>query len=246
MRFCSGAILLTLLLGVWPERSAADGHGPIDTVIELYTSQGCSSCPPADVIVKQYAQSSNALILTLPVDYWDYIGWRDTLASPRNTARQRAYAASLGFNQVYTPQAVVNGAAHAVGSDALALETAISRTKPVFQKRRVPIRFKSDGEIMTIETGEAPSGETIGQSTIWLALFRKTAEVAIKKGENAGRTLTYTNVVREMTPVGVWDGRPGKVTIANPALIQLDTEDAAVILQEGDMGPLTGAAWLER
>lgn len=226
--------------------SAVAETRPVETVIELFTSQGCSSCPPADALMREYAQMPGTLVLSLPVDYWDYIGWKDTFASPRNTARQRAYAISLGFNQVYTPQAIVNGSAHAVGSDRNQVDAAIAHTKAIFRERRIPVKFTSEGETMIVETGAAPEGVTIGQSTIWLAVMHKSTDVAIKKGENSGRTLTYTNVVHDMTPVGVWDGKPGRVTIANPSLIQPDIEDAAVILQEGDLGPITGAAWLEK
>lgn len=226
--------------------TAAAESRPVESVIELFTSQGCSSCPSADALMREYAQTPGMLVMSLPVDYWDYIGWKDTFASPRNTARQRAYAISLGFNQIYTPQVIVNGSAHAVGSDRNQVDAAIAHTRAVFRERRIPVKFTSEGETMIVEAGEAPAGVTIGQSTIWLAVIRKSADVAIKKGENSGRTLTYTNVVHDMTPVGVWDGKPARVTIANPSLIQPDIEDAAVILQEGDLGPITGAAWLDK
>ena len=221
---------------------------PIKTVIELFTSQGCSSCPPADALLATLARRDDVLAITLPVDYWDYIGWKDTLASPRNTARQRAYAVSLGSNQVFTPQAVVNGLAYAVGSNETEVEKAIEATAAGFAARRVPVTFEAGRDSFRIAAGAAPAGVEIKHATIWLVVMQRAAQVAIRKGENAGRTITYTNVVHEMVPIGVWDpGTPANVTIAASSyLFEPERDDLAVVLQEGDAGPIVGAAWLQR
>src|ERR1700681_4440438 len=120
---------LVLALMSWccalPMRAA---HAQTRAVVELFTSQGCSSCPPADKLIGELAGDPSLVVMSIPIDYWDYLGWKDTLASPRNTARQKAYARVRGDGQVYTPQAVVNGSIHALGSDKAAIEQAIAKT----------------------------------------------------------------------------------------------------------------------
>ncbi len=221
---------------------------PISTVVELFTSQGCSSCPPADELLAKLAGRDDVLAISLPVDYWDYIGWKDTLASPRNTARQRAYAVSLGFNQVFTPQAVVNGQAYAVGSNETEVEKAMAVGKAGLAERRVPVIFEATGDMLRIATGAVPAGVEFRHATIWLVVMQRSAEVEIKRGENAGRSMTYTNVVHEMIPIGVWDpDSPANVTIAASSyLFEADRDDIAAIVQEGDAGPIIGASWLKR
>ena len=217
---------------------------PIRAVIELFTSQGCSSCPPADALLRTYADRKDVMALSLAVDYWDYIGWKDTFASPRNSERQRAYAKSFGIGTVYTPQVVVNGMAQALGSSRAEVDQAITRTAPAFAARRVPVRFWHQGNMIIIETGAVPEGTESKEATIWIALVQKTAEVAVKRGENGGKTLTYANIVREMTPVGVWTGKPAMIQLARTAIMRPETEDSIVLIQEADNGPIIGAAWL--
>lgn len=216
----------------------------IDAVLELFTSQGCSSCPPADMLMRNMAERSDLLVLSMPVDYWDYIGWKDTLASPKNTDRQRAYARALGSGSVYTPQVVVNGAAHAVGSNKVEIEGAIERTSAEFAKRRIPAHLWLQSGSLVIEAGEAPQGAGITDATIWLVVFARSAEVAVKRGENSGRTLAYTNVVRSMTPVGRWTGKPLVLQLTLAAVMQPESEDSVVLIQENSNGPIVGAAWL--
>ena len=136
----------------------------VRAVIELFTSQGCSSCPPADVVLKDYAAKDDIIALSLPVDYWDYIGWKDTLESPKNTERQRAYAKSLGSGSIYTPQAVVNGVTHAVGSNRMELERAIDKSETTFARRRIPTRRR--------RTEKSGMGFALHEhDRRWLALF---------------------------------------------------------------------------
>jgi hypothetical protein len=259
-RFSVSALLLLAAVAVAPvcisPRAKADSvPGPevsslrrVRAVIELYTSQGCSSCPPADELLKSYSEEEGVIALTLPVDYWDYIGWKDTLASPKNTERQRAYAKSLGSGSVYTPQAVINGVTHAVGSNRSDVEKNIEKTETAFARRRVPMRFTRDGGRFLVQTGSAPDGSAIGEAMIWIAVMTKAVPVAIKRGENSGKTVTYTNVVREMVPVGTWNGTPGAKQIALSARIDPEADDVVAILQEGPTGTgaIVGAAWLNR
>lgn len=227
---------------------ASSQQRPITAIIELFTSQGCSSCPPADTLLKTYAQTEGVLALSLPVDYWDYIGWKDTLASPENTQRQRAYVKSIGRSSVYTPQAVINGVTDALGSDQTAIDRAISKSSKLLEDRRVPVVFRRQSSSLMVETGARPAGSDLQEATIWLIVMKKSAEVAIKRGENRGKTISYTNVVREMTPIGVWNGKPSTLQLTLAAVMDPDTEDSVVVLQEGagGNGPIVGAAWLNR
>lgn len=212
-------------------------------VIELFTAQGCSDCPAADALLKHYLDQKDIVGLTLPVDYWDYLGWKDTLAGPRNAERQRAYAEKFGIGTVYTPQAVVNGAVEVLGSSQSEIDRAIQATETALASRRVPVHFWFFGNQIVIETGSASDSEQ-KEATIWLAVVQKTASVDVKTGENAGKTLTYYNVVRELTPVGLWNGRPATIRLARAAIMRPEIEDLIVLIQEAETGPIIGAARL--
>lgn len=216
---------------------------PIAAVVELFTSQGCSSCPPADRLFKSFAGRRDIVALSLPVDYWDYLGWKDTLASAKNSERQRAYARERGDGAVYTPQMVVNGMAHAVGSDRSQIERQIARTSMEFAQRRVPVRFWRTNSLLVIEAGTAPEGVKTSDCTVWLAVVQDVAEVEIHRGENSGRTIQYYNVVHELVPVGTWNGTPLRVQLATQSVLR-PGKSYAVLLQEGMGGPILGAAWL--
>ena len=139
----------------------ANPYRPVRAVIELFTSQGCSSCPPADEVLKSYAEQENVIALSLPVDYWDYIGWKDTLASPKNTERQRSYAKSLGSGSVYTPQAVINGVVHVVGSNRSEIEKGLEKTETAFARRRIPLRLIRDGRERVGQVAKGAGGERL-------------------------------------------------------------------------------------
>jgi hypothetical protein len=136
-------------------RAAPPSLSRITGVVELYTSQGCSSCPPADALLKAYAERKDVLALTLPVDYWDYLGWKDTLGSAKHSERQRNYARARGDGQVYTPQVVINGVAHAIGSSKSAIDTGLMLTESDVRASRVPIMFWTDRSSIYIEAGSA-------------------------------------------------------------------------------------------
>jgi hypothetical protein len=245
MHFAPALFLLAALLFGYPA-AAQDlaSARPVKGVIELFTSQGCSSCPPADTLLKSYADGDEVIALSLPVDYWDYLGWKDTLASPKFSDRQRAYARRRGDGAVYTPQVIVNGSAHVVGSDREQIERALAADSARFSAVQVPVRFWLRGGTIVIETGSAPDGAPVKDATVWLAVVQKRAEVQIQKGENRGKTVVYTNVVRELAPVGMFTGAPMVIQIVRHAVMRPETEACAVLIQQGEAGPIIGAAWM--
>ena len=209
-------------------------------VIELFTSQGCSSCPPADLVLAELAKDPDIVALSLPVDYWDYLGWKDTLALAAFSHRQRIYAGVRGDRQIYTPQAVVNGTAPYVGSDRGQIEGAIAATgRPALP---VPVSVSETGPTMTIDVGALPekaSGE------IWVVPVMKAREVAIGRGENSGRSLIYTNVVRGLVRVGAWAGTPVRVQVPLEKARSPGADAYVVLLQASDQarpGRILGAA----
>ena len=238
--------LAALITAVAPAASWAQEGVPAPShivgVIELFTSQGCSSCPPADVLIKTYAARNDILALSLPVDYWDYLGWKDTLGSPKNSERQRNYAKARNDGQVYTPQAVVNGIAHVNGASAESIDAALAKTEAQLATNRVPLTFSLDRGNIVIEAGQAAETATIKEATVWLAVIQKSTDVVVARGENHGRTLSYTNVVRELTPVGTWTGQPMRIQLARSAVMRPQMESVAILIQQGKAGPIIGAA----
>ena len=251
LRTLAATLLATLALTFAPApptRAAGEPEqrhvkaSEITTVIELFTSQGCSSCPKADTLLKTYADKPGVLAISLPVDYWDYLGWKDTFGSAKFTERQRNYAKSRGDGQVYTPQAVVNGMAHVNGASAKDIDAALATSESQLANSRVPLYFSTDRGNLIIETGPANEGAAAKEATIWLAVIQKSADVAISQGENQGKTLTYTNVVRELTPIGTWTGQPLRIQLSRSALMRPQMESVAVLMQQGKAGPIIAAA----
>ncbi len=216
----------------------------VTSVVELFTSQGCSSCPLADTLLEQYAKRPDIIALSYSVDYWDYLGWKDTLANPRFTYRQKVYAEKRGDGNIYTPQVIVNGLMHAVGSNKDEIDRAVSETAAKIEPIRVAVSAHSDGKTVAIETYPyIQPGKAIG-GTVWMAVVQPSVEVEIGKGENKGKRVTYTNVVRELTPVGVWTERATRIEVKEPAAVQTKRARCAFLLQEGKVGPIVGATWL--
>ncbi|HLW91847.1 MAG TPA: DUF1223 domain-containing protein [Roseiarcus sp.] len=225
------AAAVAMIIGPAPSY-AAEAAG-VHSVVELFTSQGCSSCPPADRILGELARDPSVLAVSYSIDYWDYIGWKDTLAQPTYTQRQEAYAKTIGRGQVYTPQAIVNGLADAIGSDRNQIEAAESATAKRAGVLSVPMSIAEQGDAINITVGAAPPGAPHSAGVYLLALASKRT-VVIQRGENAGATITYSNVVRGITKVGEWSGAEMTLS-ANLAQARLDGADAyAVILQQGD------------
>lgn len=218
---------------------------PTRAVVELFTSQGCSSCPPADAVLQSLAENPELIVLSFPVDYWDYLGWKDTLGSSRNSERQRAYAKGRGDGAIYTPQVVVNGMTHVNGAQKTEINNAIKQTNKELESSRVPLWFWQERNTINIATGAMPHNllNPVREATIWLGVVQNSATVEIRKGENAGKTLVYTNVVRELTPIGLWRGQSMKIQIPRAAIMLPETQKSVVLIQEGKAGPIIGAAW---
>jgi hypothetical protein len=235
----------SLLLGIRAAGAQDIGAKPSETkaVVELFTSQGCSSCPPADALFGKLSKRSDILALTMPVDYWDYLGWKDTLASPAYTARQKAYARARGDGQVYTPQAVINGQIHVNGSSESQIDAALKKT---VSAPRVVLSGRGDKDAIVIEAATA-SGATPAQvqstkGTLLLAVVQRQADVAIGRGENHGRKVTYYNVVRQLKTIGEWTGGPLTVRVPRSEISRDGADFLAVVLQQGASGPILAAA----
>jgi hypothetical protein len=205
--------------------SAAAANG-VDGVVELFTSQGCSSCPPADRLLTRIATDPSIVALTFPINYWDFIGWKDTLASPEFTARQEAYAAALGERRVYTPEAVIDGLVDAVGSDQAAIDRAISTAKQHNGALSVPVQLHEHAGVLQIDIGAG--GETA--AGVYVLRVAKSRTVVIERGENSGHSVTYTNVVRAIHRVGEWSGKPESLKLTE---LKGDDEAYVVLVQQG-------------
>jgi hypothetical protein len=214
------------------------------SVIELFTSQGCSSCPPADQLLHELSKEPNIIAMSFPVNYWDYLGWKDTLARRENSQRQHAYANRRGDGEVYTPQVIVNGLERCVGSDRSQIEEAISATGAIVQRAAVPLKVHRDGERLIIEAGAAPETSEFKAGTVWVVSVLRSADVPITRGENAGRMVTYTNVVRNLTNVGEWQGAPTSYAVPLKD-VQRDGDLLAVFLQAERLGPIVGVARID-
>ncbi|PVB61222.1 DUF1223 domain-containing protein [Labrenzia sp. 011] len=232
----SGILALT---AAW-ERAQAEPQ----KVVELFTSQGCSSCPPADRLAERLArEESDLLTLVMPVDYWDYLGWKDTLASPVNSQRQRAYAARRGDRSVYTPQMVVNGNEHVVGSRENDVRAALARTDPFTATVDLKI---SDMVVQARVNGTLP--EKAGMATVYFVHIKEEATVEIDQGENAGRKIHYVNVVRNLQPMGMWSGGAETFRMPKSKLMLKGDARCAVLIQLEDQdgpGTIIGAAVLD-
>ena len=171
-------------------------------VIELFTSQGCSSCPAADKLIGEMSKDPNVIALSLAVDYWDYLGWKDTNAISGHSNRQRAYAKVRGDREVYTPQVVVNGAIHVLGSDKAAIDKAVVQTHQNSAALTLPVSMSVAGDKLTVTI--AANDGAAQPAEVWLCPLSRSVPVAIGRGENHGRTITYTNVVKRWVKLGDW------------------------------------------
>ncbi len=213
-------------------------------VVELFTSQGCSSCPPADKLLGELSGQKNIIPLSMNVDYWDYLGWRDTLGSPEHTKRQKQYAANRGTQQVYTPQMVINGHIDVVGSRR---SQVINKLKQATAKTaRVPMAISQKGDEIIINVGENKDIPSSQKATVWVLMTSQEVFVPIKRGENSGKKITYHNVVRQMIPVGMWEGKAVQFKLPKASLNlgkkQNGKRDCVVLLQKGTVGEILGVA----
>jgi hypothetical protein len=220
-------------------------HAEPKAVVELFTSQGCSSCPPADKILGELAKDPSVIALSLPIDYWDYLGWKDTLADSRFSARQKAYSHVRGDRDVYTPQMIVNGAAHVIGSDRARIEGAIKATGKVDEVMSVPVTMSLSGKQLTVSVAAGKQG-TPAQGEIWLCSISKAVPISIGRGENHGKQITYYNVVRNLLKLGDWNGDSGSWTVPIDKVAHEGVDAAVVYVQDGSgdkPGPMLGAAY---
>jgi hypothetical protein len=225
LRFAS-----TLALGCLAALAVSAARAEPRAVLELFTSQGCSSCPAADRLLGELAKDPSLVAMTLAVDYWDYLGWKDTLALKGHSARQRAYANVRGDRQVYTPQVVVNGIIHALGSDKSGIERAIGVSRKQSHPLALPVKATVSGDKLTVNV-PAKDGHAAGD--IWLCPITKSVPIKIGRGENRGNTVTYTNVVRRWTKLGEWNGAAQTFDVPLKELQSGDIDSVAVVVQSG-------------
>ncbi|MBL8698095.1 MAG: DUF1223 domain-containing protein [Alphaproteobacteria bacterium] len=211
--------------------AAADERAGV--VVELYTSQGCSSCPAADQFLAELAKRDDIVPLAFHVDYWDHLGWKDPYARPENAKRQRAYVAALGARFVYTPQMVVDGRFEAVGSKKGKIETLIARA--VEARAAAPAIALRDRDV-AIAAGAPPAAPT----AVFAIYFARTRANDVPSGENSGRRMATTNVVRGVVRLGPWEGKPFAATL-DPAAQPGDADGVAILVQTLGYGPVLGA-----
>jgi len=243
-RLMSAAIALLPLGGAVVRAEPADMQPK--AVVELFTSQGCSSCPAADALFVELARSPELITLTLPVTYWDYLGWKDTLGKDAFAKRQKHYAKARGDGQVYTPQAVINGASHVIGSDKAEIEGAADPSSGTGFVATVKLSEVAGNLRVHVTPFDEPGERTAG---IWLLPTTRMVTVPIARGENQGKTVSYANVVRELTRIGDWNGKEAVLTIPLSAT-QAPEADSYVVIVQADQpgkygmmpGPILAAA----
>ena len=234
-RLIAGVILGLGLAGAASAENVRTGPR---AVVELFTSQGCSSCPPADALLTSLADRDDVVALAYHVDYWDYIGWEDTFGDKGFSDRQRAYAKSWGSSRIITPQMVINGAEGVVGSRRDEVQDAVTSAQ-----LPLAVTLAVQDDMLKLRV---PADAALEDATIWLVRYLDRADVAIDKGENAGKSMVYTQVVVDRQVVGIWEADAG-AEIKLP-LDQFQNEDnggLAVLVQQernGLPGPILGAA----
>lgn len=234
------ALLFTGLsvFALTPAALAGETIARPQAVVELFTSQGCSSCPPADALLTDLSRSGKVVALAYHVDYWDYIGWPDSFGSQVNSDLQRAYASSWGKDRIYTPQMVVNGRTDVVGSHKAEVNKAIDGGS-----LGLPVEIDAAGDMLKVAI---PGDSALPESAVWLVKFRSSAKVAIRAGENSGRDIDYTQIVTGRQILGMWDPVQGahfKLPLAD--VLDAGSDGAAILVQiedKGLPGPILGAA----
>ena len=227
-------LLIAAALAFTPLSARADDP---KVVLELFTSQGCSSCPSADAYLGELAAKRDDVVaLSFHVDYWNYIGWEDRFATAETTNRQRDYGRALGIAYIYTPQLVIDGKRHVVGSNKRAVKDAIAVSKKA-KARRVPVALTSSApDRLTVEIGE--SDGFYGNATIWLISVDREHTTSVDAGENRGRTLVNHNVVRDFRSIGNWIGNAMTLELGRDELARLANGmgDGCAVLVQGNQG----------
>jgi len=237
------------LISLNPNQANAQNQKP-KTLVELFTSQGCNSCPRANALLKKYVDREDVIAISLPVDYWDYLGWTDTFGKSQFSTRQRRYASRRGDGQVYTPQIVANGVTHAVGSRQNAIDRAIRKSYGTVSRHQIPLNVKLEDNRLTVSTTTPDltprerADTPPPTATVWLALTKKKVATKVPRGENRGTTITYYNVVRELKAVGKWNGKSLTIRLPKDHSMDRKSDGCIVFLQTGKAGPIIGAAEL--
>ncbi|MEH6645365.1 DUF1223 domain-containing protein [Sulfitobacter sp.] len=203
-------------------------------VVELFTSQGCSSCPPADEILSELRERDDVIAIALHVDYWDYIGWKDEFGNPDHAVRQRAYAARAGRRSIYTPQMIVNGQTDIVGAKPMVLSKAIAKHKEAGVRMELDVQRTEDGVKIS---GTVPTGNVTAMEVTLLHVIPSRVST-ITRGENRSKTIEYTNIAESLTTAAEWDGQ-------SPLSLSLDVsrdDPLVVLVQEAGAGPIVAAA----
>lgn len=204
-------------------------------LVELFTSQGCSSCPPADKLAGELKSDPNNIVVSFNVDYWDYLGWRDTLAKPEYSQRQYDYAKSRGDGQVYTPQMIINGVEHTSGNGSVANLIAKAR------KLGSPTKLNLEMTAKEIKV-DIPDQSFNGEATLWLMAIASEKKQKIERGENAGEVITYHNSVRNLVPAAMWKGGAYQGSWMRDAVIPADCKSCVAVLQRERTGAVLGLA----
>lgn len=216
---------------------ATDASGPLrPKVVELYTSEGCSSCPPAEALLGELATRSDVVPLAFHVDYWDELGWRDRFSSAAATRRQQWWGGVLGLGSIFTPQMIIEGRHSVVGSDRAAVDAALAEPSV-----SIPVEAQLDAGQITVRVGAVPSPL---QYDVYAIAYLPRAITAIGRGENAGRTLTEWNIVRSWRKLGTTDGRALQFSVAANAF-PVDAQRLLIVLQQVAQGAVAGATVLE-
>jgi hypothetical protein len=236
--FLSAMVAVTL---IGAPAGAAEIRVNPKAVVELFTSQGCSSCPKADAVFSELGKRGDLIALAYHVDYWDYIGWADTFGAKANSDRQRAYAESWGSSRIYTPQLIVNGSNGVVGSREKDVSGAIDAAA-----LNLPVGLTVGTNMLEVTIGPQASG---APAMVWLITFKDHAQVVIERGENAGRTMDYDQIVTGKQMLGMWDAVAGTHLKLPLAELTADGSNGAVILVQGDKnglpGPILGASLVQ-
>jgi hypothetical protein len=228
LRLCASAALLLL----W---AAAAGAQPRPLVLELFTSEGCSSCPPADAYLGRLSARPDVLALSYHVGYWDSLGWRDRFALSQSVERQNAYAKNLNRSSVYTPELVIDGRYDCLGTDDKTVVRALGEPRD-----GVAVALAVEAATVRVELGAHPR---VPRSDVVLVAYLRHTVSAIGRGENAGRTLEEFNVVRSLRTLGSWNGEVRSFSVPVSSL-PADATDVAVLVQPGDQAAIIGAAAL--
>lgn len=210
---------------------------PINVVVELFSSQGCSSCPPGDRLLTELRDKPGVLALTFHVDYWDYLGWKDTLGSAEFSQRQYDYAKARGDMDVFTPQMIVNGEKQMVGSQRSEVYAVLAQSRRTAWP--VAVEISDTGKEIVVSLGAGHPGQ---DATLWVMPILDQATVMIEKGEMAGREISYSNAVRKLVPAAMWTGAAGKIALPKDGLMTPDATGCVALLQQGKVGPILGCA----